>query len=308
MELLNQGIGGLNTPLGQLGTSLLAQSGPQAGNPSGGARLGQALQGMSEMQRAQALQAHRNQQDQLAAQYQQMQLQQYQAKAEQQQRQQAAFQNPALQAQLGPMAKALSAAGIDPSLILKANSGDALQAHRAAQLAQDQNQFDVRQAHIGVGVGGGGGEPSGPKAPTPRQLIIEPLENNMLQKHLYDATSNSYKPYGRPYPAFAPGKATTGAEAVVDQVAPDPQADLSQLPGGGRLQSYAPQAPAPAPLMIGAGANPHARPAATNTKTAATGDLAAAVAAVGRGAPRDAVIARLTQSGYSAAQIKAAGL
>lgn len=38
MEMLNQGIGGLNTPLGQLGTSLLAQSGPQAGNPSGGGK------------------------------------------------------------------------------------------------------------------------------------------------------------------------------------------------------------------------------------------------------------------------------
>lgn len=47
---INKGIGGLNTPLGMLGTQLLAQSGPQAGNPGGGARLGQAFLGMQQQQ------------------------------------------------------------------------------------------------------------------------------------------------------------------------------------------------------------------------------------------------------------------
>ena len=84
MDMLNQGLGGLNTPLGQLGTSLLGQSGPQQGNPSGGARLGQAFANMSEMQRAQALQHYRNQQIQLGEQQQAMALAQQKAKTEQQ--------------------------------------------------------------------------------------------------------------------------------------------------------------------------------------------------------------------------------
>lgn len=50
MEMLNQGLGGLNTPVGQLGTQLMLASGPQAGNPGGGARLGQAFMGMQQQQ------------------------------------------------------------------------------------------------------------------------------------------------------------------------------------------------------------------------------------------------------------------
>ncbi len=67
MEMLNQGLGNLtSTPLGQFGTQMLMASGPQAGNPSFGARLGQAAGGMAQMQM---------QQQQLA---QQQQLRQYQ--------------------------------------------------------------------------------------------------------------------------------------------------------------------------------------------------------------------------------------
>lgn len=50
MEMINQGLGGLNTPLGMLGTQLMANSGPMPGNPGGGARLGNAFLGMQQQQ------------------------------------------------------------------------------------------------------------------------------------------------------------------------------------------------------------------------------------------------------------------
>lgn len=50
MDMINQGLGGLNTPLGMLGTQLLANSGPMPGNPGGGARLGNAFLGMQQQQ------------------------------------------------------------------------------------------------------------------------------------------------------------------------------------------------------------------------------------------------------------------
>lgn len=262
MELLNQGIGGLNTPLGQLGTQLLANSGPQAGNPSSGARMGQALVGMSEMQRAQALQQYRNQQIQLGEQQQQIALQQARAKAEQQQRLQQAAQDPNFLASLGPMAKQMAQLGVDPGELIRAQNADNLASHRQAQLQQQAQQFDTRLAHTGAG--GGGGQPSGPKAPTPRQLIIEPLENNMLQKHLYDAASGSYKPYGRPYPAFAPTKADP-LQALMGEVMPDDNAvgggpAVPGLPGSNASATPPPQGAEL--LMHGSGSNPMARPPA----------------------------------------------
>jgi hypothetical protein len=261
MEMLNQGIGGLNTPLGQLGTQLLAHSGPQAGNPSGGARMGQALAGMSEMQRTQALQQYRNHQIQLAEQQQQMTLQQARAKQEQAQRLQQATQDPNFLASLGPMARQMAQLGVDPSDLIRAQNSDALQQHRQAQLQQQAQQFDTRLAHTGAG--GGGGQPPGPKAPMPRQILEEPQENGMMQKHIFDPATNSYKPYGKPYRQFAPGKAATGAEALVDQVAPDPQADLGELPGSGPLSSYSKQPVQGAELLMhGSGSNPMARPPA----------------------------------------------
>lgn len=50
VDMLNQGFGALNTPLGQFGTQMLLASGPQANNPSLGNRLGQAFQGMGQQQ------------------------------------------------------------------------------------------------------------------------------------------------------------------------------------------------------------------------------------------------------------------
>lgn len=278
MEMLNQGIGGLNTPLGMLGTNLLAQSGPQQGNPNGGARLGQALAGMSQQQAQQALQQHRTQQNQLAEQMQQLQAQQFQAKQAQAQRQQTAMQDPNLQAQLGPMAKQLAALGMPLDDVLKAQSGYQLQQHRDASLAQNQSQFDTRLAHVGAG-GGGGGQPPGPKAPMPRQVLEEPLSDGRVQKHLFDAASGQYKPYGAAYYPYSQGKskAATGAEAAVDQLAPDPQADLSQLPGQGPLSSYAKQPMQGAELLMhGSGSNPMARPGVPAGKPAVPSNATAA--------------------------------
>ncbi|MBP5057599.1 hypothetical protein [Pseudomonas chlororaphis] len=263
MEMLNQGLGGLNTPLGQLGTNLLAQSGPQAGNPGGGARLGQALAGMSEQQRAQALQQYREQMIAQQQAAQDFQVQQARAKAEQQQRQQQAFADPNLQAQLGPMAKQLAAMGIDPETILKANSNDALQAHRAAQLQQQSSQFAQQQARLSAG---GGGQPPGPKVPTPRQVLEEPLENGMLQKHIFDPATNTYKPYGKPYRQYAPGKVDP-MQTLLGEVAPDDSTGAGPavpgLPGSSASVMQPPARQGAELLMHGSGSNPMARQPAT---------------------------------------------
>jgi hypothetical protein len=50
MDLLNQGLGGLNTPTGQLGIQMLLNSGQMQGNPGFGQRMGSALGGMQQMQ------------------------------------------------------------------------------------------------------------------------------------------------------------------------------------------------------------------------------------------------------------------
>ena len=106
MDMLNAGIGGLNTPLGQLGTQLLAQSGPQAGNPGGASRLGQALAGMGDMQARQMLQQYRQAQIQQAEQQHALQMQQAQAKQDQQQQWQQRLQDPNFLASLGPAREA----------------------------------------------------------------------------------------------------------------------------------------------------------------------------------------------------------
>ena len=241
VDILNQGIGGLNTPLGQLGTQMLLNSGYQQGNPSGGARMGQALAGMSEMQRQQALQQHRQQQMSLLEQQQAAHVQAAQAKAQQQQEYQQRLQDPNFLASLSPTARQFAQLGVDPRELLRATSADNLAQHRQAQLVQQQGQFDQRQAHTGAAAGGG--QPAAPKTFTPRQLIEEPLPDGRVQKHMYDAASGEYKPYGAPFSPHSPRtKATTGADAVVDAVAPDDTgADVGQLPGTAPLAGYAQQ-------------------------------------------------------------------
>ncbi|MNE44012.1 hypothetical protein D3C80_1382180 [compost metagenome] len=191
------------------------------------------------------------------------QVQQARAKAEQQQRQQQAFQDPALQAQLGPMARYLAQAGIDPDTILKANSSDALQQHRAAQLQQQAGQFAQAQANRGAG----SGADHGPKMPTPRQILDEPLGDGMIQRHVFDASTNGYKPYGKPFRQYAPTKADP-MQDLLGELTPDDNAGAGQavpgLPGSNVSTTPAPQGAAL--LMHGAGSNPMRAPATPKTK------------------------------------------
>lgn len=265
VEMLNQGLGALNTPLGQFGVNMMMQAGPQAGNPGGGVRMGNALAGMSEMQKAQALQQYREQMIAQQQAAQNFQVQQARAKAEQQQRQQQAFADPNLQAQLGPMARYLAQAGIDPDTILKANSNDALQQHRAAQLQQQASQFAQSQANRGTG----GGADHGPKMPAMRQVLEEPLDGGMIQKHIYDPATTSYKPYGKPYRQYAPGKADP-MQDLLGELTPDDNADpgaaVPGLPGSNVSMAPAPQGRDL--LMVGGGSNPKAGAIASPTTQA----------------------------------------
>lgn len=298
----------MQDPKLMLGLALMAQ-GRQG---SGAQALGQAglpaVQMINQQQNQAQLQQYRQQMIQADEQQRAFQIQQAQAKAEQQQRQQAAFQDPALQAQLGPMAKYLAQAGIDPDTILKANSGEALQQHRAAQLAQQQAHFAQTQARIGAG--GGGGQPPGPKVPTPRMTLDEPLGDGMVQRHKFDASTGSYVPFGKPFRQFAPTKADP-LQSLIGEVMPDDNAGAGPAVPGlpGSNASSTPPPSGAGLLMHGAGSNPMARPPAqTNAAAAPTGDLAAAKSAIAAGKSRQAVVARLTQAGYTPAQIQAAGI
>lgn len=89
---------------------------------------------------------------------------------------------------------------------------------------------------------------------------------------------------------------------------------VPSLPGTGNLQSYAPglqQGPVGVLPMSAAGGNAAAKPQVRvpNTrKPAVSGDLAAAKGAVAAGKSRQAVVNRLMQAGYTAEQIKEAGI
>jgi hypothetical protein len=264
---LNAGIGNVTgTPLGQLGVQMLANSGYRADNAGMGERLGAALQGMSTMQQAQALQQYRR--DQIAnEQARQHQLQAaWDAKQQQAQRYQAALQDPTFLAQLSPTARQFAALGIDPGELLRATSQDqsqarfeASQALQQQRTAQQQAQFEERMAHMGQG-----GDPKQPKVPTPSQIIVEPLTNGKFQKHIFNPATGGYDKYGAPYSHKA-----DPLDALVNEVAPDPTAASSTpapatppnpaLPGNAPLQSYRPQPTSPTPL-VAAGAVPQRQP------------------------------------------------
>jgi hypothetical protein len=235
------------------GLQMLAQSGPQAGNPGFGQRLGTAgmntVQQMQQAQHSQQLNAYRQQMVQQQQAQMAMQQQAAQAKQDQLQRQQAAFQDPAVLEQMGPLARMLAQQGLDPTTVLRANNNDALQAHRQAQLQQQQGQFDMRQAHQG------GGQPSGPRAPANRLTIDQPLGDDLYQRHRFNPATGGYEPWGEPFnkhSARAP-KATSPADdataAILNAEPPAAGADLGNLPGTGGLQSYAPQPQQPVGVM-----------------------------------------------------------
>lgn len=119
MEMLNQGLGGLNTPLGQLGTQLMLASGPQQGNPSGGNRLGQAFIGMQEQQAQQQQMQMQNQLRQVQQQEMAMRARALDRQDRQDQTLQTVLQSPEAIAGMSPMQRQLMLGGIDPSQIAK---------------------------------------------------------------------------------------------------------------------------------------------------------------------------------------------
>lgn len=262
VDMLNQGLGALNTPLGQFGVNMMMQAGPQAGNPGGGVRMGNALAGMNEMQKAQALRQHREHMIAQQQAAQDFQVQQARAKVEQQQRQQQALQSPELQSQLGGMARQLAALGMPLDDVLKAQSGYQLQQYRDASLAQAQAHFEQTQANRGTG-----GADHGPKMPTPRMTLDEPLGNGMVQRHKFDEKSGGYVPFGKPFRQFAPTKRDPMAD-LLNEVTPDDNAGAGAavpgLPGSNVSMTPAPQGAAL--LMNAAGSNPMRAPATPKTK------------------------------------------
>lgn len=122
MDMLNQGLGNLNTPLGQFGTQLMMASGPQAGNPGGAARLGQAFVGMQQQQ----AQQQQLQQRALLRHIQQQELgvrmQDAMRKEKAQQSIASALQtNPEAFGNMSPMARQLIQAGASPDMIADLN-------------------------------------------------------------------------------------------------------------------------------------------------------------------------------------------
>jgi hypothetical protein len=286
---LGTGIGNLtSTPLGQFGIQMLANSGYRPDNAGMGERLGLALNGVQGMQQQQALQQYRR--DTIATEQQrQQQLQaQAQAKADQQQRWQQAVQDPAFLASLSPLAQQMAKLGVSPVDLLRATAQDNLEAHRQASLDQSQQQFEERMAQMAAHQNQSGGNGQHDKAPTPRQIVDEPLGDGMIQRHMYDATTGTYKPYGKPFPQYStahnkvdPFAALLGGDsadggdpnAPIPLTPPDPR-----LPGTGNLQSYAPQTHAP---MVMGGATPQPNPAPNSLAAIAQ----ASAPAANRGGP-----------------------
>jgi len=115
MDMINQGLGNLNTPLGMLGTNMLANSGFQPG-ATAGSRLGNSVQGMAQQQA-------QMQQLQMQAQLRQQQQQEVMLRQQAMQKQQeqsaklaeAMQANPDMAKQLGPLGSAVLQAGGDPA-------------------------------------------------------------------------------------------------------------------------------------------------------------------------------------------------
>lgn len=119
MDMLNQGLGGLNTPLGMLGTQLLANSGPQAGNPGGGARLGQAFVGMQQQQAQQQQIEMQNQLRMIQGQEMALRAKTLERQDRQDQTMQRVLSSPEATAGMTPIQRQLMLAGYSPADIAK---------------------------------------------------------------------------------------------------------------------------------------------------------------------------------------------
>ena len=147
------------------------------------------------------------------------------------------------------------------------------------------------------------------------------MGGDQYQRFQYDPATGGYKPWGEPFNKHSQRKATTGADAIVDSVMGDePTAAgpcMESLPGNAPMTDYMPkpQGPGPVGVMAAAGGNAQSATQAKPTmrvpntrKPAASGDLAAAKSAIAAGKSRQAVVNRLMQAGYTADQIKEAGI
>ncbi|MNQ83442.1 hypothetical protein D3C85_985200 [compost metagenome] len=89
----------------------------------------------------------------------------------------------------------------------------------------------------------------------------------MIQRHVFDASTNGYKPYGKPFRQYAPTKADP-MQDLLGELAPDDNAGAGAavpgLPGSNVSMTPAPQGAAL--LMHGAGSNPMRAPATPKTK------------------------------------------
>ncbi|MBP2083514.1 MULTISPECIES: hypothetical protein [Pseudomonas] len=237
----------LNDPRLQLGLALMSRGRQGSSSQAvGEAGLG-AAQMFQEQQRSQALQQYRSQMAQMQADQLALQQQNAQRKADADDRQRAAFQDPDVQAQMGPLARMLAAQGLGVDDVLRANAADNLSAHRQAQLSQQQSQFDTRQAHQG------GGGSSGPRMPTQRQVLDQPLGNGMMQRNVLNPATGQYEPYGEPFAQYSPGRKpkadAAGADAAVDEILGNGPTAAEALPGTGSLQSYAPHPQQPVGVL-----------------------------------------------------------
>jgi hypothetical protein len=200
----------MQDPRLMLGLQLMASGRQGSASQALGQAGGQAVNAYQQHQHQQALQQYRErlsrmQQEQLA-----LQQQSAQAKTQQQAEYRARLADPNFLNSLSPMARQLAALGVDPDTLARGMSADALQAHRQAQLAQQNAQFNEREARIGTGGGS-----SGPRTPAPRPYIDQPVGNGMMQRHKYDAQTGDYAPWGEPFPQYSPRKASTGLGAIV---------------------------------------------------------------------------------------------
>jgi hypothetical protein len=282
MDAINAGLEGLNTPLGQLGTQLLANSGPQAGNPSGGARMGQAFVGMQQQQKAQQLQQYQAAMAQNALSLSQSRAQDAQSKQEMAARVKQLSADPEFLSKLDPLSRQMAAAGLPLDDTLKAYGQSSLEAHRqqqaeqwqqsqermASQFTQSQgqsaSQFAQSQARLAA-------EAAKPKVAAPRQILDEPLggPDNLVQRHIFDASTNSYRPYGKPFKRSA---STDELAALLAGGADTPNENAgpgAAVPGlpGANASATPPTRTGADLLMHGSGSNPTARgPAAPKTK------------------------------------------
>lgn len=251
--------GGLNSPLGIIGAQLMARG------QGGAGQTGQALVGAQGAMRDQAQLDQLTQYRNSMMQQQQAQLQMAQAKAQEAAQFKANLTNPAFVAQLPEQIRGFASAGAPPEAIMdlwgkaqdlqyKQQQFDATQQYRNQQLdisrqgqSQSAAQFQQRLAQDQAQAGR-------EKVPTPSQLIEEPTADGKFQKHIYDATTGGYKPYGAPYqksqdalslllgggtapavPDAAPG-AVTAVDAAVNQLTPA-AATAPAMVGGGSLKN-----------------------------------------------------------------------